>query len=170
MISRQNDLGINLAILALLENRWAIHQRVQQMGKNLDLVNNWYPNFDKGDLDAVVSVYADDAILVVGAGDSEGAVPYGGRFVGISQIRHYYAWRFSLRTLKSGILRPFCGVYPKSGFQKEFGPWVIIGGDIEDTHGDRSPLYKGPYLHVWCFDGHHKVTSLNMYFDNDAAT
>jgi hypothetical protein len=137
------------------------------MSKNLDLVNKWYNDFDNGDLDAVVSVYEDDAILIVGAGDSEGAVPYGGRFVGIDQIRDYYAWRFMKRSIKSGaVLRPFCGF--ADGFKKEYGHWIIVGGEIEDTHGDRSMIYKGKFLHVWSFDPDGYVTSLSMFFDNDS--
>ncbi len=139
------------------------------MGKNLDLVNKWYTHFDGGDLNAVISVFADDAILTVGAGDLEGAVPYGGRFVGIGQIRNYYAWRISMRTLTSGgLIRPFCGIVRGQGFEKEFGPWVIVGSDIEDTHMDRSAIYKGSFVHVWSFDtSDDSVTSLSMYFDTN---
>ncbi len=141
------------------------------MGKNLDVVNKWYNDFDAGNLDAVVSVFADDAVLTVGAGDSEGAVPYGGCFLGIDQIRNYYAWRISLRTLKTGgMVRPYCGItVGGGGFHKEFDPWVIVGSKIEDAGSDRSPLYKGPFLHVWSFDmDDGSVTSLSMYFDNEA--
>jgi hypothetical protein len=137
------------------------------MGKNLDLVNNWYPHFDKQELDYVVSVFADDAILIVGDGDSEGAVPYGGRFAGIAQIKHYYAGRFMLAGASPfGIIRPFCGL--ADGIMREFGRWVIIGAKIEDTTPDRtSSIYKGDFLHVWSFNPHGKVASLSMYFDTD---
>jgi hypothetical protein len=138
------------------------------MGRNLDVVNKWYTDFHGGYIDPVVSVYASDAVLTVGAGDSGGAVPYGGRFVGTDQIRNYYAWRFSMRTLKSGgMIRPFCGI-AAGGFEKEFGPWVIVGGKIEDAHSDHSSIYNGPFLHVWSFDAGGSVTSLSMFFDNEA--
>jgi hypothetical protein len=76
-----------------------------------------------------------------------------------------------MRTFKAGaIMRPFCGITNGGGgFKKEFVPWVIVGSDIEDTGGDRSPIYTGPFLHVWSFDkGDGRVTSLSMFFDNDA--
>jgi hypothetical protein len=135
------------------------------MGRNLDLVRRWYTDFDAGYIDPVVAIYAKNATLTVGAGDSAGVVPYGGHFVGTDQIRNYYAWRFSMRTVKgaAGIIRPFCGI-AAGGFEQEFGPWVIIGGRITDTHTDTSPIYNGPFLHVWAFDSTGHVTSLSMFF------
>ncbi len=134
------------------------------MGMNLDRVNKWYTDFDAAYLDPVVAIYAKNAILTVGAGDLGGVVPYGGHFVGTDQIRNYYAWRFSMRTVaKTGMIRPFCG-FTAGGLVQEFGPWVIIGGRIQDTHTDTSPIYKGPFLHVWAFDSTGHVTSLSMFF------
>lgn len=139
------------------------------MSYNMDLVMEWYNNFDARDLDKVVAPFADNAILVIGAGDSEGAVPYGGRFVGIAQIKRYYAGRF-VNTGTFGLIRPFCGVV-KGGVKQEFGRWVIIGSGIHDTHADadRSLVYDGNFLHVWSINpGDGKIASLSMYFDRAA--
>jgi len=135
------------------------------MNEHIQLVTNWYAHFDKHDLDYVVSVFADDAVLIVGDGDSEGAVPYGGRFVGIDQIRHYYAGRFMLAAGSSfGVIRPFCGLL--DGIMRQFGRWVIVGAKIEDTTPDKtSSIYNGDFLHVWSFNPDGKIASLSMYFD-----
>ena len=126
------------------------------MNDSLELVKNWYIHFDKRDLDYVVGVFADDAILIVGDGDSEGAVPYGGRFVGIDQIRHYYAGRFALATASPfGVLRPFCGI--SSGIMRQFGRWVIVGAKIEDTTPERAAIYNGDFLHVWSVNTDGKI-------------
>jgi hypothetical protein len=139
------------------------------MGKHLDVVKKWYKDFDNGHLNDVVSVFTDDAIVTIGAGDSAGAVPYGGRFVGIKQIRNYYDWRISKRAhVAGGLLRPFCGFVHGGGgpgFEQEFGPWVIAGSTIHDTGGDKSSIYQGAFLHVWSFDANGMVTSMTMYFD-----
>ena len=135
------------------------------MADNLELVKKWYDHFDKRDLDYVVAVFADDAVQIVGDGDSEGAVPYGGRFVGIDQIRHYYAGRFMLAGSPFGVIRPFCGIL--DGITRQFGRWVIVGAKIEDTGTDRKFIYKGDFLHVWSINPHGKVASLSMYFDTD---
>jgi len=134
------------------------------MSYNMDLVMEWYNNFDHRDLDKVVGPFADNAILVIGAGDSEGAVPYGGRFVGIEQIKRYYATRF-INTGTLALIRPFCGVVT-GGVKQEFGRWVIIGSRITDTHVDQSSVYNGNFLHVWSINpGNGKIASLSMYFD-----
>ena len=133
------------------------------MSYNMDLVMAWYQNFDQRDLDKVVGSFADNAIVIVGDGDSEGAVPYGGRFVGIEQIKRYYAGRF-MNTGTFGIIRPFCGI-TAGAVKQEFGRWVIIGSVIEDTHIDRSPIYRGNFLHVWSINPGDKIASLSMYFD-----
>jgi len=137
------------------------------MNDSMDLVRKWYAHFDKRDLDYVVSVFAHDAVLIVGDGDSEGAVPYGGRFVGIEQIKHYYAGRFMLAGGSPvGIIRPFCGLL--SGMMQQFGRWVIVGAKIEDTTPDQAAVYNGNFLHVWSINPDGKIASLSMYFDTGA--
>jgi hypothetical protein len=137
------------------------------MSDNLAMVRSWYEHFDKQDLNYIVSSFADDAIVIVGDGDSEGAVPYGGRFVGIQQIKHYYAGRFMKAGASSFVtLRPFCGITAPGVVFQQFGRWVIVGAKITDTHADRSPIYHGDFLHVWSINPNdHKVASLSMYFD-----
>ncbi len=138
------------------------------MSDNLQLVKSWYDHFDRQDLDYVVASFADNAILIVGDGDSEAAVPYGGRFVGKKQIQHYYAGRFMKAGHPFGVIRPFCGF--ANGMQHQFGRWVIIGGEIKDTRGDHTLVYQGHFLHVWSINpGDQKVASLSMYFDTGAA-
>jgi hypothetical protein len=134
------------------------------MSYNMDLVDKWYDRFHHRDLDWVVGSFADDAIVIVGDGDSEGAVPYGGRFVGIEQIKHYYAGRFMKTGGAFDIIRPFCGVTAPT-VKQEFGRWVIIGSTIEDTLIDQSPIYRGNFLHVWSINPGGGIASLSMYFD-----
>jgi hypothetical protein len=135
---------------------------------NIDLVKSWYVHFEKRDLNWIVSAFADDAILTVGDGDSEGSVAYGGRFVGIDQIKYYYTGRFLKADANPvAVIRPFCGF--TNGVEQQFGRWVIMGGEIEDSRGDRSLIYKGKFLHVWSInpaDG--KIASLSMFFDAEA--
>jgi len=131
---------------------------------NLDLVKKWYDDFHRGDFNAVVSVFADDAILTIGAGDSEAAVAYGGRFVGIAQIKYFYAGRLNPGVHPFTVIRPRC-IAP--GLEKDFDRWVIIGGEIQDSRQDNTPVYEGQYMHVWSINKDRKVASLSMFFDVD---
>lgn len=137
------------------------------MSDHLELVKSWYVHFENRDLDYIVSSFADDAIVTVGDGDSEGAVPYGGRFVGIQQIQHYYACRFMGPGLNPfGTIRPFCGLTAAGVLFQQFGRWVIVGAEITDTHSDHHTLiYRGNFLHVWSINSTGKIASLSMYFD-----
>jgi hypothetical protein len=133
---------------------------------NLDMIKQWQADFTKGDYNAVVSVFADDAIVEIGDGDSEGAVAYGGRFVGIAQIKYFYAGRLGAGGVHpQAVIRPFCLV---ENLQQEFGRWVLIGGQIHDSGKDKTPVYKGQYMQVWSINKHRKVASLSMFFDIDA--
>jgi hypothetical protein len=131
---------------------------------NLDMIKKWQADFGKGDFNAVVSVFADDAIVTIGDGDSEGAVAYGGRFVGIEQIKYFYAGRLNAGGVHPrAIIRPFCAV---ESLQQEFGRWVIIGGQIHDSSKDNTLVYKGQYMQVWSINpADRKVASLSMFFD-----
>ena len=140
---------------------------VAKVSSNLEMIKKWYADFDRKDFNAVVSIFADDAILTIGAGDSEAAVAYGGRFVGIAQIKYFYAGRLNANVHSFTVIRPRC-LAP--GLEKEFGRWVIIGAEIHDSSGhDQKPVYRGPYLHVWSINPQdQKVASLSMFFDVDA--
>jgi hypothetical protein len=139
---------------------------VAKGSSNLDLVNKWYVDFRNRDFDAVVSVFADDAILTIGDGDSEGAVAYGGRFVGIEQIKYFYAVRFMNPGIHPlAVVRPECAI---TTVEQEFGRWVIIGSEIHDRRSDLT-VYKGRFMHVWSINpADSKVASLSMFFDVDA--
>jgi ketosteroid isomerase-like protein len=132
---------------------------------NLDMIKKWQADFEKGDFAAVVSIFADDAIVTIGDGDSEAAVAYGGRFVGIEQIKYFYAGRLNAGIHPLAVIRPFCIV---ENLEREFGRWVIIGGQIHDTRKDKTPVYKGQYMQVWSINADRKVASLSMFFDVDA--
>ena len=136
------------------------------MSDHLALVKSWYVHFDNRDLDYIVDSFAENAIVTVGDGDSEGAVPYGGRFVGKKQLQHYYASRFMKAGVNPfGTIRPFCGIAAAGVFQ-QFGQWVIVGAEITDTHSDHTLIYRGKFLHVWSINpDDHKIASLSMYFD-----
>jgi hypothetical protein len=140
---------------------------VANVSSNLDLIKKWYVDFGNRDFDEVVSMFADDAILTIGDGDSEGAMAYGGRFVGIEQIKYFYAGRFmSAGVHPLAVVRPFCAIRT---LEQEFGRWVIIGSEIHDSRGDQTPVYKGKFLHVWSINpADRKVASLGMFFDVDA--
>ena len=130
---------------------------------NLDMIKKWYADFDRKDFDAVVSIFARDAIVTIGAGDSEDAVPYGGRFVGIEQIKYFYAGRLNAKAHTFTVIRPFC-LAP--GLEKEFHRWIIIGAEIHDSSSaDQRPVYQGHYLHVWSINPDQTVASLSMFFD-----
>jgi hypothetical protein len=138
---------------------------VAKVSSNLEMIKKWYADFDKKDFNAVVSIFADDAILTIGAGDSEAAVAYGGRFVGIAQIKYFYAGRLNPNVHSFTVIRPRC-LAP--GLEKEFGRWVIIGAEIHDSGHDQKPVYQGHYMHVWSINKDQKVASLSMFFDVDA--
>jgi hypothetical protein len=88
-------------------------------------------------------------------------VPYGGRFVGKAQIRHYYTARFA-KTMQ--IIRPLCGLKP---FIQETGRWVVVSGTIKDTHSGGRTLYEGRYLHVWSVNpDDYKFASMSMFFES----
>ncbi len=137
------------------------------MGAKLDMIKKWQADFTKGDYNAVVSVFADDAIVTIGDGDSEAAVAYGGRFVGIAQIKYFYAGRLNTAAgaHPQAVIRPFCIV---ENLEQEFDRWVIIGGQIHDSTKDKTPVYKGKYMQVWSINKDNKVASLSMFFDVDA--
>jgi hypothetical protein len=138
---------------------------VAKVISNLEMIKKWYADFDRKDFDAVVSIFADDAILTIGAGDSETAVAYGGRFVGIAQIKYFYAGRLNANAHPFTVIRPRC-LAP--GLEKEFDRWVIIAAEIQDSGHDNKPVYQGPYLHVWSINPQdQKVASLSMFFDVD---
>ena len=134
----------------------------------LEFVKSWYVYFERRDIDWVVSSFTEDAIVTVGAGDSAGTVPYGGRFVGTEQIRYYYTTRFLRQELNpAGVIRPLCGMTGQ--LEREFDRWILIGGDIEDQQRSAS-VYRGKFLHVWSLTPErNKIASLDMYFDVAAA-
>jgi hypothetical protein len=127
-------------------------------------VMDWYEKFHASNLDGVVAPFTDNAILTIGAAESESYLPYGGRFVGKAQIKRYYAGRFMRpEGNPTQVIRPLCGLKP---FMQQFGRWILVGGTIKDTQVGGKVVYEGKYLHVWSVnpeDG--KFASMSMFFD-----
>ncbi len=140
-----------------------------KVSERTDVCKQWYSAFDERNLDALMALFNSDPVVVVGAGGSERAVPYGGVFKGEREVRRYYARRFAYESEAANDpaapidpkrrIRPFCGMAPGP---LELGPWVIFSGDIRD-HADVSK-YDGPFLHVFRFDPSYlKIASLDMF-------
>ena len=130
-------------------------------GAAVQLCNRFYTAFDKADLDGLVAVFTDDAVVEIGAGDSASAVDYSGVIRGRAAIRDYYGRRFGRGQVASAPIRPFCGLKKQPCV---FFPWVVMSGEIRDELGDGTVLYKGEYLHVWTVDAHAEhVRCLSMH-------
>ena len=126
--------------------------------KNVELCIEWYRAFDRRDIDALMALFTDDAVVVVGAGGSASAVNYSGTFTGSDEIRSYYTTRFATPDNPHGAVKPFCGFVPNN--YKEVGRWVIYWGSIVRSH------YNGNYLHVWTVDPkREQLDRLDMYLE-----
>jgi hypothetical protein len=126
--------------------------------KNVGLCLNWYGAFDRRDIDALMALFTDDAVVVVGAGGSSGAVDYSGTFTGSDEIRKYYTKRFATPDNPPGAVKPRCGFVANN--YKEVGSWVVFWGTIGRAH------YNGNYLHVWTVDsGRGLLARLDMYLE-----
>lgn len=129
----------------------------------VDLCQRFYEQFDKRNLEGVVELFADEAVVEVGAGNTGSCAAYSGIFRGHKEIREYYGHRFSGGLHISAPLRPFCGFRPNPCV---FGPWVIFSGTIRDELRDGTVTYDGSFLHVWTVNvGRHRLTSLCMHFE-----
>ena len=132
-------------------------------GDNIALCRKWYSAFDSGDLDALMALFTENAVVVVGAGGSSSAVDYSGTYVGKDAIKAYYKSRIESRNNPRGLIRPFCGFL---GSGVEYGPWVMFWGQIVDRQNDGPESYRGAYLHVWTIDvGQRLISSLEMFLD-----
>lgn len=132
---------------------------------NVERVKQWYKDFASLDLDKVVSIFAEDAVVTYGAGASSTAIDYPGQFVGIDEIRKFYAGRFS-KGKRFADIRPFCMLQPG---MIATGRWVTVFSQIQDPPGSGSRGYTGPYVQVWSFDAPTgKVTSSDVFYDVDA--
>jgi hypothetical protein len=128
-------------------------------------VLQWYQAFGTLDLDKVVSIFSDDAVVTYGSGASGTAIEYSGQFTGIDEIRQYFATRFAKGARFSDI-RQYCASQPTL---VEFGRWVLSFGQIEDSHTAYNDAYSGPFMQVWSFNPTSGlVTSLDSYFDVDS--
>jgi hypothetical protein len=134
---------------------------------NISYVKQWYRNLEARDLDKVVGIFSDDAILVYGAGESAVAVPYAKEARGIGEIRKFYEWRFA-KGPDFAAIRPFCGIRKDIC---DLGRWVVVSGNIVDGNEDGTIGYAGRFLQIWSFDPlTHRATSTYVYFDVNAAT
>ncbi|MDB5400460.1 MAG: hypothetical protein JWQ55_2478 [Rhodopila sp.] len=134
---------------------------------NITHVKQWYRDLEARDLDKVVGIFSDDAILVYGAGESAVAVPYAKKVRGIGEIRGFYERRFA-KGPDFAAIRPFCGIRKDI---RELGRWVIVIGNIADRNEDGTIGYAGRFLQIWSFDPKtRRATSTSVYFDVNAAT
>jgi hypothetical protein len=118
---------------------------------NITHVKQWYRDLEARDLDKVVGIFSDDAILVYGAGE----------------IRGFYERRFA-KGPDFAAIRPFCGIRKDI---RELGRWVIVIGNIADRNEDGTIGYAGRFLQIWSFDPKtRRATSTSVYFDVNAAT
>jgi len=129
-------------------------------------VLQWYQAFSNLDLDEVVSIFAPDAVVTYGSGASDTAIEYSGQFIGIDEIRQYFAKRFAKGARVTDI-RELCGRVPTL---IEFGRWVISFGQIVDAPSAYGNAYRGPFMQVWSFSAASGlVTSLDAFFDVDSS-
>jgi hypothetical protein len=129
-------------------------------------VAQWYADFKNLDLDKVVSIFSEDAVVTYGSGASDSAVEYSGRWVGTEEIRQYFAGRFS-KGMKIEDIRPFCALRPD---MHEFGRWVVANGQIQDAPTPGGINYQGNFVQVWSFDpATAQATSLDSFYDVDAS-
>jgi hypothetical protein len=129
-------------------------------------VLQWYRDFKNLDLDKVVSVFADDAVVTYGSGASDTAIQYSGQFTGIDNIRQYYAGRFA-KGARLADIRPLCAAAPTL---TQCGRWVTSFGQIQDTPSADGNAYIGPFMQVWSFHPLSAlVTSLDSFFDVDSS-
>jgi hypothetical protein len=134
---------------------------------NIPYVNRWYRNLEARNLDEVVGIFSDDAILVYGAGESAAAVPYAKNARGIREIREFYENRFA-KGPNFAAIRPFCAIRKDIC---EMGRWVVVSGNIADRNEDGAMGYAGSFLQIWSFDPiTRRATSTYVYFDVNAAT
>jgi hypothetical protein len=125
---------------------------------NVSLCRKWCAAFDRHALDAVMALFTDDAVVVVGAGGSGSAIDYSGVFTGSDEIREYYEKRFATDDSPVGQLKPFCAMVP--GDHAEIGQWVMFWGAIHRAR------YNGNFLHIWTVDAtQDKLSRLEMYLD-----
>ena len=130
----------------------------------IELCHRFYAALDKSDLAGIVSVFAQDAMIEVGAGNSADAVAYSGVIRGITEIENYYRGRLERGKHVAAPIRPFCSIIKRPCV---FLPWLVFSGEIHDTLHDGSELYKGKFLHVWTVDGEGKrIKNLDMHLES----
>lgn len=130
----------------------------QNVSENVRLCRQWYAAFDKQDLDALMALFTDNAVVTIGAGGSASAVDYCGTFAGKPAIREYYESRFANDDSPLGSIKPFCGLSADN--HSEFASWVMFWGELGRAH------YKGYFLHVWTVNATQgKLSALEMYLE-----
>ncbi|WP_417657420.1 nuclear transport factor 2 family protein [Pseudidiomarina aestuarii] len=120
------------------------------MTNNLELAQNVYKAFAKGDIPAVLAGFAEDIRWV----EAEGG-PYGGIFIGPEAVLDNVFMKLG------GEWDGFAAI--PSEFVSE-GATVIALGEYSGTYKATGKSFKAPFAHVWKFkDG--KVTSFQQYTD-----
>jgi ketosteroid isomerase-like protein len=128
----------------------------------IELCNRFYTEFKKSNLEGVVDLFADDAVVEVGAGGSAEAVAYSGVSRGRKEIRSYYQRRMARGETSSAPIRPECNIVLPPCIR---WPWIVFAGEIRDEK-DGKELYKGKFLHVWTVDAQAKfIKALCMHLD-----
>ncbi|HVZ06299.1 MAG TPA: hypothetical protein VHC04_00105 [Rhodopila sp.] len=116
----------------------------------------------KRDLNTVVGIFADDAVVEYGAGESGHLISYPCRVQGREKIKEFYEKRFA-RGQTFDDARPFCAVRKRIC---ELSNWVIVNGYIADQDDGGKLEFSGEFLQVWRFDPRSgKVTSCDVHFD-----
>ena len=129
-------------------------------------VKQWYRNLKARDIDKVVGIFSEDAILVYGAAESAVAVPYAKEARGTGEIRAFYESRFA-KGPDFAAIRPYCDIRKHIC---DLGRWVVVSGNIVDRNEDGTIGYSGSFLQIWSFDPlTRRATSTHVYFDVNAA-
>src|SRR5947209_7078596 len=96
------------------------------------LVKKWFEDLGRCNLDGVVGIFAENAVVTYGAGASSSAIDFAGVYTGKKQIEQYYRDRFAgVNQRQWHAIRPFCSAVPDC---IEVGPWVASWGAM--THVD----------------------------------
>lgn len=145
-----------------------ISKRVSAMADRsenaVELCRRFYKEFDRNDLDGVVGVFAHDAVIEIGAGNSASAVEYSEVIRGSEKIQDYYRGRFERGKHATAPLRPLCGIVKLPCI---FFPWIIFSGEIRDELSDGTVLYQGNFLHVWTVDAQAQhINFLSMHLES----
>jgi ketosteroid isomerase-like protein len=137
-------------------------QHTPQEVKNLELVALFYEYHENKRDEDLLGLLTDDCVYVIGAGASEGTVPYHGLYRGKDQIAAY------LEKKRSFTVRPFCGFRTNSLVD---GPFVVCIGVVEDEfRTSRYRVHRCPFLQFFVVDEELNKISRMEYFVDTAAT